>query len=171
MTSDEINEYAIKYRGIMLNGIIRIERMMDLYLCQYFTPIEHKQDELLNMIFGTLRITFENKRSLLDYLIKKDLVDIATEWPTLTKDMQALNSKRTILAHYLLDASKEAQELPEGTVRFYKFMNNMDFETLGAAEFRSIEVTLNKMYIYIVEHMSGVLPLSDSATVHGSEPS
>ena len=66
MTFDEINGYAIRYRGAVLNGIIRIERMMDIYLCQYFTPIEHKQDELLNMIFGTLRIAFENKRNLLD---------------------------------------------------------------------------------------------------------
>lgn len=161
MTSDEIHEYAIKYRGEILNGIIKIERMMDIYLCQYFTAIEHKQDELLNMIFGTLRLTFENKRSLLDYLIKKELVDIADKWHSLAKDMQDLNSKRTIVAHYLLDASNEAQELPEGTIRFYKFMNNMDFEIIGAAEFRSIQITLDKMYVYIVEHMVGALPPSD----------
>ena len=169
MTSDEINTLAIKYRGTILNGIIRIERMMDIYLCQYFTPIEHKQDELLNMIFGTLRITFENKRSLLDYLIKKELIDIAKGWPTLTKDMQDLNSKRTVLAHYLLDTSPESESLPDGTIRFFKFMNNQDFEMLGAAEFRSIEITLNRMYIYMVEHMTGALPPSNSATVHSSE--
>ncbi len=145
MTMEEINEYAIRYRGLMLNEITNLEKLMDGFLCSYFTSDLDKQDELMEMVFGGLRITFDNKRGIFDHLSKTGKISLEQKYPKLFSEMQNLFSDRKILAHYMVDISEEAKLLPDGTIRFHALNNKHELKVFDKEKMKKIEKQISKM--------------------------
>lgn len=61
MEDQELNDFidkVAKSRGLLINEIIRLERLMDMYLAIQFNSEEDKARELMELIFCTERMTF-----------------------------------------------------------------------------------------------------------------
>lgn len=145
MTLKEIEECAVKYRGFLLNEIINLERLCDMLLCKYFSNDKEKQDDLLLLVFGGLRITFDNKRGILDALNKAGKINLHSTYPRLLFDLQDLLSDRKVLAHYLLDLSDKAENMPFGSIRFHSLNNKHEYKEFDLKKMKEIELKIDKM--------------------------
>jgi len=145
MTDVQIHNLSVKYRGAILHIITGLEKGIDVYLSRYFTSTEEKQDELMELVFGGLRITFENKRGILVYLSQKKKIKIEDDYPNMLSDMQDIFSVRKVMAHYMVDVSEEAQHLPDGTLRFISLNNKLDFKDFSKEKIRETIDQMLKM--------------------------
>lgn len=145
MTPQEINQYAIKYRGFVLNEITNLEKVVDAFLCNYFTPDVEKQDELLLLVFGGLRMSFENKRGILVFLNNGKKINIESTYPKMLDEMQNLFSDRKVLAHYMVDLSEDAQKLNIGEIRFHSLNNKHELKTFSLEKMNKIENQIKNM--------------------------
>jgi hypothetical protein len=161
MKVNQITKCAINYRGIILNEMAKLEKMIDIYLSGYFfTHDIEKMNELFALVFAGLRITFENKRGILDYLCKTKQIEFEKEYPELLKDMQDLFSDRKIMAHYMVDTSKEAELLPKKTVRFISLNNKLEFKIFNEADILDNEKKMDKMMdIFLKRNLERYPPL------------
>lgn len=159
MTEREIDNYAIKYRGIVLNEITKLEKLMDSYLSRYFAGDQGRAADLFFLVFGGLRITFENKRGIFDYLQKKGKIDVEKKYPRMMADMQDIFSDRKVLAHYMLDVSKEAMQLPENHVRFFSINNKLEYKEYSQKSIDLIIDKMNKMIEIFLEFEVSAAPL------------
>jgi hypothetical protein len=126
MTIGEISDLGSESRGVVIHYMIRMERVLDLYLSSYFTNEETKQQQLLLLVFANERITLGSKKEVLDFLCKEKYVSLLDDYPELLTDFNLLIRWRNILAHWYIDTTKEAQLLPEGVIRFIKLKNVME---------------------------------------------
>ena len=128
---DEQREAGVQYylvaatiRGKVITAITTLERMVDNLLSKHFTDNEEKQMELMNIVFGTKFITYENKRLILQHIIELHYKDHAAKnFPDLHKKLDEFGKYRNELAHYILDASDIAVDYykKNGEVVFVKF--------------------------------------------------
>lgn len=95
-------------RGEFLNLCIILERRIDTFLITYFSPVQFKQDEIMELLVD--RIGLENKRtSLLAILNKSNTdVDFKKKYKTLNSDLLYLIKHRNYFAHYSVSTSDEA---------------------------------------------------------------
>jgi len=127
---------AAKYRGEVINETIWIEKSVDVYIAKYFCKNEAIGKEMHLMILGDNRMTFENKKQVFDFLAKKHEMDWYQSYNSirdnsrkknrvpLAGDLDYIIGERNVLAHCMLDVSKEALELGDGTIRFRRFKND-----------------------------------------------
>ena len=99
---------ASQTRGVLINQVILLERLMDSYICEYFCKEDAKAVELMDTIISTRRITFESKSQVLRTLLDRVNPNADKENSILAKDFQFIADERNKLAHYFLDTSQEA---------------------------------------------------------------
>lgn len=110
MTTDYIYS-ASKTRGVLINHIIFLERLMDRYISEYFCSTKEKAAELLDLILCTRRITFESKSEVLRVALDKNFPQKEKENTETRKEFQYIAEERNKLAHYLLDSSPLAVQI------------------------------------------------------------
>lgn len=98
---------ASQARGVLINHIILLERLMDTYLSKYFCHSEEKAVELMDLIMSTRRITFDSKAQVLKTILEKEFPEKKKENQELGKDFQKIAEERNMLAHYFLDVSED----------------------------------------------------------------
>ena len=115
---------AATIRGKIINAITTLERMIDNLLSKHFTDNEERQMELMNIVFGTKFITYENKRLILQHVIETHYKEHAAEnFPDLHAKLDKFGKFRNDLAHYILDSSDIAIDYykKNGEIVFVKF--------------------------------------------------
>lgn len=144
---DKLNQIFAKSTLLLMSF-----REDSIYLSKYFCPKdEQKMNELFSLVFAGLRITFENKRGILDYLSKNNRIDIETIYPKMLNEMQDLFSDRKVLSHYPVDTSKEAEKLADNAVRFISLNNKLEFKEYNENKIKIMENQMFRMTSLLLE--------------------
>ena len=123
-------ETAAKMRGHVLNRVITLETIMGVFLARHFCKTPKLQRQILETIFATLKITFDNKRDAINAIITTDYKFFLLKYPKFNSNLQEIAKQRNIFAHYPLYENGKGLEFFEKNeiVTFYKFKNSTDFE-------------------------------------------
>jgi hypothetical protein len=118
-------EDVFNFRGLVINQTIYIERLMDIYVSEYFTEDIVKQHELQELILGDRRMTYGSKYEVFHYLINTYKNDfIKTNFPNLLRDMKEISELRNEIAHLVLDTSPIGLEfLDKNVIVLIRFRN------------------------------------------------
>ena len=120
----EMLEHAAIIRGCVINAMTTTERIMDFYLAKHFCKDEDKSTELLNCVFATKYITFENKRLIFDYVTTTHKKEIKEKHlKGIHAHLERFNKERNNLAHHVMDFTKSSREhfISTQEVTFLKF--------------------------------------------------
>lgn len=101
---------AANTRGVLINHIILLERLVDSYIAEYFCGVGNRSIELMDMILATRRITFDGKMQVLKMILDKQFSRELNKHSEYAKDLQLISNRRNQLAHFFLDPSPEAIE-------------------------------------------------------------
>lgn len=99
--------HASQTRGVLINQVILLERLMDKYISEYFCNIPDKATELMDMILATKRITFDSKAQVFRTILDNLYPDKKKENSAIAKNLQFIAEERNMLAHYFLDTSPD----------------------------------------------------------------
>lgn len=109
------------WRGTYITEYTFLEICMSEYISRYFTKIEEKRNDLMNL-FLCEKVSFETKRVAFEYILKKKNPNILIEYPDMVKDIIELMNHRNIIAHYMLDSSESGISLfNKNELSFIKF--------------------------------------------------
>lgn len=131
MTKKQVENYklytntAYRVRGIIINEIILLERMIDGYLANYFCTTSKSKKSLKELILCTDRITFGNKREVFQFILETENPAFLKKHPNFLKNITEIIKERNIVAHYWLNTSDEAISKieTEPTIELIKFKN------------------------------------------------
>jgi len=98
---------AAHTRGVLINQIILLERLIDSYISKYFCKTQDKATELMDMILATRRMTFDGKTEVFRAILDKLYPEKKKENSTIAKDLKFIIEERNMLAHYFLDVSPD----------------------------------------------------------------
>ncbi|MFW0718705.1 hypothetical protein [Pedobacter sp. N23S346] len=103
------NDNGINYRGRILNKVIDVEKVIEIFICRYFAETEKKQFQLHFLILGDNRMNLDSKIQVFVSIAKSEHLDWYNSYittrkeekkaPDLHKDLNHLIEKRNILAH------------------------------------------------------------------------
>lgn len=144
-TYQDLMRQAAEYRGQIINEVIWIEKMVDIYISSHFCKRDKSlMEEMHILLLGDNRIAFDNKRQIFHaiamkhddkwYDSYKDNSGLPKE--VKTKTAGAFNNalcylieQRNVLAHCLLDTTKEAKYREDEKIKFFRFKNEIsEFE-------------------------------------------
>jgi hypothetical protein len=141
---------AAALRGEILNRTIFIERSIDQFIGSYFCEIEDKKDDLLLWIVCE-RMTFDLKKQLFEYLLKKTVPDFYERNKNDIAFLSSIMEERNILAHYLLNTTEDGVRrfVEKKELTFAKFKNKFDLKPFGEAEYNILKskiIKIEKMF-------------------------
>jgi hypothetical protein len=143
---------AFQRRGVIINEVVLLERVIDEILAYYFCGSNPKKQELMELIICTNRMIFENKIQVLKVLLEKHKPDFLKNNPTIINDItQKIIVERNIFAHYWLVTSAELSTFVKAkqTV-FIKFKNTTEYIYYDNNSFAAIcEVIAKAIKIFI----------------------
>lgn len=99
--------HASQTRGVLINQVILLERLIDRYISEYFCNVPDRATELMDMILATKRITFDSKAQVFRAILDKIYPDKKKENAGIAKDLQFIAEERNMLAHFFLDVSHD----------------------------------------------------------------
>jgi hypothetical protein len=99
--------HASQTRGVLINSIILLERLMDKYISEYFCDTPDRATELMDMILSTRRITLDSKADVFRVILDKLYPEKKKENSAIAKDFKFIVEERNMLAHYFLDVSPD----------------------------------------------------------------
>lgn len=94
-------------RGVLINQIILLERLIDSYISKYFCDSQDKATELMDMILATRRMSFDGKAEVFRAILDKLHPEKKKENSATAKDLKFIIEERNMLAHYFLDVSPD----------------------------------------------------------------
>jgi hypothetical protein len=103
---DELYNISHKFRGQVIEAIIDMENLIDVYIAEYFAPDEEKQSEFAFTILGLLAL--KQKIETFGILLRKDSSVHEDERKTLIKNMNCAKNERDAMAHLSVDITEEA---------------------------------------------------------------
>lgn len=106
--AQEILENSFRFRGAIIHETSLLERLVDVYLANYFCESEEKVVEIIDIVLGGNRISFDGKRKILDVILKKKNSDIYQKYPSFKADMNTVLYGRNNFAHCTLVTNDEA---------------------------------------------------------------
>lgn len=91
-------------RGTIISNSIILERAVDTILACYFTDTDKKYYEILDYMLSTDRILFENKRRILEAILKDKFPDLHKKYkPALREIENQIIPIRNRFAHYHME--------------------------------------------------------------------
>jgi hypothetical protein len=96
------------FRGAIISDVGFLERLIDLYLSNYFCESEKKVTEFIDIILGGNRISLDGKRKILDIVLKRVDPGIYLKIPDFNRDMNMALMERNNFAHCTLSNTSEA---------------------------------------------------------------
>ena len=123
-TNKEFANKVVLLRGEIISQVIVLERYIDIYLAYYFTHTDGaKFTEMLELILSSDKMSFDGKRQVFCFLLKKHEPTFIAKYSSISNDLIYILQQRNILAHYIFDLSDEAvRERPE-IISFIKYKN------------------------------------------------
>jgi hypothetical protein len=113
LNEQQLNNRVAQIRGIVLHHCAFVEKVMDQAVSKYFCPNIEKQDDLLNFILCTERITCRSKLDIFRLIVEKEAAKkgdnkyfkFKNKYPNYYKEMvDCVIEERNIFAHYLFDS-------------------------------------------------------------------
>lgn len=101
---------AANTRGVLINHIILLERLVDSYIAEYFCGVGDKSIQLMDMILATRRTTFDGKMQVFKMILDKQFPKELNKHSEYAKSLQLVSNRRNQLAHFFLDHSPESIE-------------------------------------------------------------
>lgn len=131
---------AFHRRGVILNEVVMLERIVDEILANYFCGTTPKKQEMMELIICTNRMIFENKIQVLKVLLEKHKPDFLKDNPTIIKDItDKIIPERNIFAHYWLVTTRELSDfISKNQIVFIKFKNTTEYVYYDDKKFKTI---------------------------------
>lgn len=125
-------------RGSMISSTSVLEQHIEEVIAKYFCSDEEKSDELIAVIIGTHKLTFESKRITLKYVLEKKHPEFIKDNESWFADFERIMKVRNILAHHPLSTDKAiaAEEFKNGRIGFTKFNNKKEINYYTREEIR-----------------------------------
>lgn len=123
---NELFDYATTTRGMIINQTIMLERAIDEYLCLHFCKTQEQRTELMDLVFGTERMTFDLKKQIFKIISSRYHPNFSKENPIIHSDIKIIVETRNIFAHYLLDTTENGIkefDQQDKIIGFIKFKN------------------------------------------------
>lgn len=148
----EIQTRGYSYRGQIISDLIHLERLIDEALCRQFSSESDKRTELMEVIFGNERMSFDAKIQVFQFMFVKYQKEFLNKFPDMIKEIRAIQAERNIVAHYLLNTSDEGRERiqKDGNIGFVKFRNSTETLWRGQTEYNKFHGLTGK-YIQALE--------------------
>lgn len=122
--SKTLTKRASLLRGVVISAVIDIERLIDIYLADYFSVNQDKRHELLDLVLSASGgMAAEPKRVIFAALFMKHNRKFYEDNKDFFEHLTFIIKQRNILAHYLLDRSEHAVKRfkETGDIGFVKF--------------------------------------------------
>jgi hypothetical protein len=146
------NEKAAHFRGQVLNEMATLELYINLYIASHFCGNDYnKIHEMQLLILGDNRSTLGGKIEILHNIAKiydKKWMDKYKGDRTFIKDLNYTMEQRNVFAHRVIDLNSFYNNIPNGTVRFLKFKNNLDFEDYDEDRFNKLMALIYNLCTY-----------------------
>lgn len=105
-------------RGLILNQVITIERMIDEFLSSYFCDTPEKKKSLMENLISEF-LTFDLKRQVFENVVDPNFIK---ENPLLISNLILLMKHRNVVAHWIMDTSDEGLKyFDKGERAFIRF--------------------------------------------------
>lgn len=133
-------------RGLVIQEIVLMERMMDAYISTYFCHPD-KRGEFMDLLISTKRITYEAKVHIVREILNRVQPRKKDEHTKFYKDLIFIAEERNMVAHYMSDASLDVIEKfleDKETVALIKFEKNMTRETFTKDR---VTALINKVHL------------------------
>jgi hypothetical protein len=111
-------EASVLLRGMFINEVILLEKIIDNWLAKYFCKNKKRQKEMFELILCHDRLTYSSKVQVFIFLVQNHCKQFQNEHPAFAKDLAEIGEKRNMLAHWLLDSTYDAVAKKE--LRFIK---------------------------------------------------
>ena len=88
--------HASQTRGVLINQIILLERLIDTYISKYFCKTPDKANELMDMILATRRMTLYGKAEVFRVILDKLYPEKKKENSTIAKNLKFIIEERNM---------------------------------------------------------------------------
>ena len=131
MTDDdmEMMKAASVARGEVINAMTILEKIIDTFLSHHFCSSMELRNEILDCLFASKKITFENKRALLKQVLDRHHKEYRnTHLPNIHAQLGKFNDYRNEVAHFAIDPSDSAVKnfKETGGITLLKFENSKE---------------------------------------------
>ena len=127
----DIENYFIEAsytRAHIIGRVVMLESMMDIFLSTHFCKTKSLQNEIMEIIFGTLKISTDSKRDAMNAIMNKHHKEFLKNNKFFNTDVQNIIAQRNIFAHYpIFDFGKGLSLYKlDKTISFLKFRNSKE---------------------------------------------
>ena len=143
-------------RGEIISRTVNLERIIDTVIASYFCHDTVKRDELLFLLLSTERISWENKRQIMQWILEKYAPDLKKQYPDIFKDLQEIGEFRNVLAHNHLDTEGFVQYEAQKTTVINKYKNKKIVIEITEELFKQ-KINLLNQYTTVLMHWEGIL--------------
>ena len=151
----QMMQEMMKIRGSIIERITISEMLLNIVLAKYYTENKHKQDELIETLFATNKITFDSKRDTLVAILKNSRFDNFLHKKRLCALLIDVIPERNVFAHYTTDGSEESLDsFKHGIFTFMKFKNERGVKKYSTHDIQKIEkkiIELNELLSNLIE--------------------
>jgi len=182
-------QISSKYRGEILNVAIFLEKQLDTYIMNYFIGSDkNKRTEFTLFLLGTIKVGFQTKKEIFEHIATtydadwlktyKPVREINPEsknkskvqYHTLFSDLQYIIQQRNMVAHGVLDISKNALEKDLDVITLIRHSDSKSFE-LTQKEMWKLTYLADAISLFILAKNNSVMQASSSGSVDPSEAS
>src|ERR1700753_2219148 len=119
--NETIINRSFVFRGAVIHETSVFERLLDLFLANYFCKSQETVTEFVTLILGNNRISLDGKRKIMETVIKRKKAIVYGEFG---KDLNTMLYERNNFAHCTLAFGKEALEKVETHIGLMKINAN-----------------------------------------------
>jgi hypothetical protein len=102
-----MNNLAIRYRGLVCHAFAELEIYIEQIITSYFCDTKLKRIELGHRLVGTKDLPFETKKKIVEFITVQHYSEFKTENPEIFKDLNFLMEYRNKVAHWKLHSTME----------------------------------------------------------------
>jgi hypothetical protein len=136
----EYKKLAVIRRGLILNEVAHLERIIDLLIAYHFCGYTQKAFELMNNVLSTKFLFFEAKVQMLKWIMP----NLSNEYPDIFPDiLNKIIPQRNVFAHHALYTPNRKPENNTDT-HFIKFTGKEELLTYTPKDIEDIIDLLNK---------------------------
>ncbi len=142
----QLQVQSYNYRGQIIGDLIYLERLVDEFISRHFCETREKQKEIFELILANERMGLGNKIQVFEFIIKTHKKECLALNPSIFADLKKLSDERNIVAHYLLDTSKNGRKVFQESKRigFVKFRNSTETFWRSNDDYLKFKILLSK---------------------------
>lgn len=147
---EELETKSHFIRGYIISEVILLERLIDEYISRYLTTDIEKIKFIREVVLGSEKIVFDNKRQILHQILKVNNIKFLKDNPNFINDLSYLMEKRNNVAHLLMDVTKGKVEKKD-SISLQKHRNVTTEVVLDEQEIEKIRKLIKESREIMVE--------------------